>query len=302
MPQQQRVEWPAIRLAEASGISQVTLFYDPDYVEPTRSGAVFPNLERVGFVPDRRLLRAMDLGQPEAGWQEFGLMGNRPGSDRVIGNVRVGMTAWVLLFEWNPQRSAWEALLEAQDTLRPERLSLGPDFLLPLMFLTRMAFFPIGPGRGNTAARWTPCMASAQEQLAPLITGFLVTWVHGSSQAAARYRQSIERLPKHGIDQRQALSDWRQTFGMELLTALETAERLEPLIIRELEAASVRLWTEPTFPVPKGTMRFISGLLPIARWQPTPPGPREIPERASTSLETLLRWWKAWRLREGTKA
>ncbi len=301
MPQQQRVEWPAFRLAEASGISQITLFYDPDYVEPTRI-AVFPNLERIGFLPDRNILSAMDLEQPIAGWQELGIVGNRPGSDLMMGSLRAGITAWVLLFEWNPERSAWEAFLEAQETLRPERLSLGPDYLLPMMFLTRMAFFLIGPEGvrvSNIAARWTQCFAKAHKQLAPLIIGFLTTWARGSSQAAARYREAIGYTPKHRADQQQALSDWKQTFGMELLTALDSTERLEPFIIRELEAASVRLWTEPTFPVAKERMSFISGLLPIARWQPIPPGPKEMPEKAFTSLETLLRWWKAWRLRGG---
>ena len=154
MARQQRAGWNTIRLAEAAGISQITMSYNAAVVDPMRVGATLPNLEHAGFFSDRtRLPRQLDLGLLTPGWREFGMIGNQRDRELDLGQYRAGVTAWVLAFEWHPSRCAWDALLEAQETIRPQRLSLTPDLLLPCMFLTRMAHFPLTVEERGPAAQ-----------------------------------------------------------------------------------------------------------------------------------------------------
>lgn len=299
MPGQKLPGWQTWGLAEAPGISKLTMTIDTEVVSPDRLGAAFPNLEATGFLAGRESLAYLDIGQLTPGWREFGMMSFRGGSELTIGRYGAGAMAWALFFEWDPVRNAWEALVEAQDTIRPQRTSLTPDFILPCMFLTRMASFPIAVGERGPAAQWVYCFARAQKRLSPLIIGLFVEWMRGSSQAAARYRRLTGKGNPTFLDEQQkALKRWRTIFGPDLIEAAHAAERIEPVVIRGLDEGSSRLWSEGTLDVPERLVDFASGLLPIARWRPVPPGPNTLAEGTLESLATLAQAWADWRTSE----
>ena len=300
MARQQRGAWNTIRLAEAAGISQITMGYSSAMVDPMRVGAALPNLEHAGFFSDRaRLPKPLDLGSLTPGWREFGMIGHQRDRELDLERYRVGVTAWVLVFEWHPRRSAWDALLEAQETIRPQRLSLTPDLLLPCMFLARMAHFPLTVEERGPAAQWITCAALAHTRLTPLLVGLFTHWLGGQSQAARRYRAATGAgCPIHQADEKRALTQWTQLVGTELLEQLSTTERPEPVIMRALEAASIQLWTDQASTVPEQVKRLVRGLLPIARWQPHPPGPEHLDLDALSSLEALFHQWTSWRSSE----
>jgi hypothetical protein len=86
--------------------------------------------------------------------------------------------------------------------------------------------------------------------------------------------------------------------GSYRIIELQTTERVEPSIIRGLEAAGSRLWADRSLAVPGQFHFFASPLLPIARWRLDPPGPHfPLPETA-TPLDAFLETRKAWRDRE----
>jgi len=285
-----------MQLAEAAGMSQFTLLYDEEIVEPMRIGAAFPNLKDISFLTGREELPMLDFGRLPPGWREFGMLGQRPQSGLDFGRLQTGAMAWVLFFAWDPVRSAFDAFLQAQDTLRPRLMSLTPDFVLPCMYLTRMASFPLSFGERGPAVQWLSCFAQAQRRLFPLITGLYVEWIRGSSQAAARYRTSTGTgYPPFSEDQRQALTRWKNLFGTRLIDQARSTERIEPVLIRGLEAGSSELWTDRELEVPEKLLGFAAALLPIARWQPEPPGPEQLEEQAIDTLDTLLQAWEDWR-------
>ena len=143
------------------------------------------------------------------------------------------------------------------------------------------------------------CAALAHTRLTPLLVGLFTHWLGGESQAARRYRAaSGAGRPIHQADEKRALSQWRELVGTELLEQLCTAERPEPLIMRALETASVQLWTDRTSAVPEHVKGLVRGLLPIARWQPRPPGPQRLDLDALSSLEALFHQWTLWRSSE----
>jgi hypothetical protein len=290
--------WQTWGFADAPGISKITMLVDTEIVEPNRIGAAFPNLEAAAFLKSRESLAGLDFGQLTPGWHEFGMMSFRGGSEVTAGRYGAGAMAWALFFEWNPLRNndAWEALLEAQETIRPKRTSLMPDFIIPLMFLTRMAAFPVILGERGQAAQWTYCFARSQKRLSPLVIGLFVEWMRGSSQAAARYRGLTGGGHPTLLDeQKKALKRWQMIFGTDLIEAVRKAERVEPTIFRGLDAGSARLWSDSALEVPEQLVDFAAGLLPVARWQPSPPGPGTLAEGDLESLATLSQAWKNWR-------
>ena len=296
MDRQKLPGWQTWGLANATGISKITMLVDTEVVEPNRIGAAFPNLQAAGFVVSRESLVGLDFGQLTPGWREFALVSVRGGSEMTVGGYPAGTMAWALFFEWNPIRSAWKALLLAQETIRPQRTSLPPDFIFPCMFLTRMASFPIVPGERGQAAQWVYCFARAQKRLSSLVVGLFIEWMRGSSKAAARFRSSTESgYPTFLDEQQQALESWKTIFGPDLIEAAHTAERIEPVIIRGLDEGSARLWSDLACDVPERLIDFAAGLLPIARWRPFPPGPEMLAGGELESLATLSQAWKDWR-------
>jgi hypothetical protein len=167
--------WELHLLAAAPPISQILFAFDTLEADLTLIGAALPNIEYAGILPAmptfRSDTRTIELPPPPNGWAAFGLLGTRRGTDVEIGNLQLGALAWFLLFEWNPSRSAWDALLEGQDALRPQKTSLTPEFILPAMFVTRMAHFPFERGIRNVATVWVACFAQAHTSLLPVISG-----------------------------------------------------------------------------------------------------------------------------------
>lgn len=285
--------WQAMQLADAPEISRFTLLYDTEVVEPMRIGAGLPNLRHIGFLPDRASL-PFHFGSKKPGWKEFGMLGSRPRSEVTQGGIQASTFAWVLLFEWNPLRSAWDAFIDAQDTLQPQLLSLTPDFLLPCIFLTRMAPLPFMLGETSRAAEWLPCFASAQSRLSPLLISFFVAWLRGNSKSATRYRAATGPAPDYTKEQRDAQMLWKETFGQEFLQRVLAAERVEPTILRGIEAASSQLWTDRSLSIPPRAMPLVSGLLPIYCWQEQPAIAKSLDAGALSSLNTLTQQWKAF--------
>lgn len=292
--------WELHLLAAAPDMSQVLFAYDTLEADLTLVGAALPNLEHASVLPSMPTLRSdtrsVELPPPPHGWAVFGLQGSRPGRDVEIGNVQLGAVAWFLLFEWDPVRSAWDALLAGQDVLRPQKTSLMPEFILPAMFLTRMAHFPLVRGSKNVAPVWVACFAQAQSSLLPLITAFYKEWMTGTSESARRYRQLARSpLPALQPEQEEALSNWQEVFGDALLDQVRKAERLEPAIMRGLDATSTQLWTDARLAFGRQHTQLIEALLPIAQWQPSPPGPKRLYPETIASLRTLWQMWNRWR-------
>jgi hypothetical protein len=292
-------DWEAHCLAEAAGISQMLFVYDTQEVDRTLIGATFPDLEKAELLSSRPAFRSdrFSIKWPSipAGWSEFGMFGPRPGSIVEEGSLQIGAIAWFFFFEWDPVRSAWNALLDGQDSLRPQKTSLTPEFILPSMFLTRMAHFPFDGGIHRVGKQWVACFTQAQTSLLPLITGLFREWMNGSSQAARRYRRLSRSRLSLQPDQEAAILLWQRTFGSALLEHVRGTERLEPTLIRRLDTASAQLWTDGAFSFDPQRSQLIRALLPIAQWQPHPPASETLHLENTESLESLFQAWSRWR-------
>jgi hypothetical protein len=213
--------------------------------------------------------------------------------------LQYGMPRWLLALQWQPTRSAWDALLAAQDQHMPARLSLIPWLIVPLMFCARMQAFPLGRVvGGNTAARWLPQCAVAQRKLQSTLIGLYTLWIHGPTERARLYRSNAP-APLAGLTaaQERVIAELGQFVGAAPLDLIRTAHHPEPGIIRLLDQASTQLWDrEQVDRMPSGDL--LAGLLPIAGWQAEPPTPLHgiIPR----SNSELLRWWRDW-LKKGTR-
>jgi hypothetical protein len=71
-----------------------------------------------------------------------------------------------------------------------------------------------------------------------------------------------------------------------------------PTIIRGLEEASTRLWTDHSLTIPGQLLHFVSALLPFAQWRPDPVVSNIPISDNHGSLNTLLKAWKAWKTEE----
>jgi hypothetical protein len=293
-------EWKMRQLVTAPDISQVLYVYDTLVADPVLIGAAFTALERVRFLPFWPINHPdplpFELAPPPEGWAACGLQGTSPGRDAESETPLARSPAWFLIIEWNPERSAWYALLDGQETLQRQTTSQVPEGILPTMFLARMADFRLERDIQNVAVAWVPCLAQAQARLLPLIAGLFHVWMQGSSSAAERYRSlSQSPLPSLQPEQVEALSQWEAMFGTLLLHQVRKAERPEQVIMRALDATSTELWVSgPTgrfFPLQK---QLIDALLPIALWQPRPPGPKTPHPERIASLEALRRVWDNW--------
>lgn len=294
MNRQQFPGWQGIRIAELPEVSQFTLLYDSRLIDPYHVATTL-NLASAGFFMDRSVLSGFRFDPLPPGWTEFGMAGGPSGREAQLGGYRAGASAWVLLFSWNSRGSAWDAFLETQDALKPTRLSIMTSLLLPCLLLVRMA--DLSGKQGNTieAAHWVRCIAQAERRLSQLITGFYVEWMTGASEAAVRYTTETHTYPALTTEQWLALGRWERIFGGDLLDVLQTTERVEPTIIRGLEAAGSRLWTDRSLAVPGQFHFFASALLPFARWRLDPVGPPLPPPDNHGSLNALLNAWQTWK-------
>ena len=161
------------------------------------------------------------------------MVGAPTGDDHPFGSPGLSIhTMHVGIFhEWNTARagSAWDALLLAQDTLRPNLLSVPPSFILSVMALAKVAAHEIGVGR-NAVARWLPNIALADRVLTPLIEQMMTAWLAGPSKAATRYRARTRVRAATPAQSQMRL------FPQPAWAGVLTAERPEPFIMRLLHA------------------------------------------------------------------
>ena len=196
---------------------------------------------------------------------------------------------WAFVFEWQSTVSAWEALLQTQEQLRPEKLALAPQFLLPALFLARMVHFPL---REDTiAAAWTPVLAEVQTELVPLLHALYVLWMSGPTQAAARYRRLTGFTRSPSPQEQRRLTRFERVAGKGTLEAVQQAERLEPLLLRPLDTTSARLWEQPQR---VRADRLLRNLLPLACWRPVLLGPADLERFIPQSTQAVLPTWQRW--------
>lgn len=224
-------------------------------------------------------------GPQHSGWKRVGLI-SLPGSQsggtfmqrgRVLEAVHT-QDVRMLFFDWRPQplASAWDVLLATQDKLRPQNMSLLPQFILPFIFLTRME----DRIKSGLAARWLPHFDYSYRHSFSLITGLFNHWVLERRNATARkqYDQRVAHWGELNYDnmttpeQRAAVGVFERYFG-EKLGPIWEADRLEAAVIRGLEEVSFELWQEQTQPKPDNI--HFKALLPLALWWPDPPVPVE---------------------------
>lgn len=217
------------------------------------------------------------------GWKRVGLislLGSQNGgtfmkSGCVLEAVQT-QDFWMLFFDWRPlsSGSAWDVFLSSQEKLRPQNMSLLPQFILPFIFLTRME----DQIKSGLAARWLPHFDYSYRHSFALITGLFNRWVLGKRSTAAR-QQYNQRAAYWGElradqmltpDQREAVAALERYVGTKLDSIWE-AERLEAALIRRLDEASVELWQAQ----PKSDILHLKALLPLALWRPDPPVPVE---------------------------
>jgi hypothetical protein len=224
-------------------------------------------------------------GPQHAGWKRVGLislLGSQSGGTfmnrgRVLEAVQT-QDVWMLFFDWRPRPPAlaWDVLLTTQEKLRPQNMSLLPQFIVPFMFLTRME----NQIKSGLAARWLPHFDYSYRHSFALITGLFNRWVLEKRSAAAR-RQYDLRAAQWGElnddnmmtpEQREAVGVFERYVGATLESVWE-AERLEAAVIRSLDEVSFELWQGQA--PPKSDSLHIKALLPLALWRPDPPVPVE---------------------------
>lgn len=293
--------WEECQLATVPGICRMLYIYDTLEVDPALIGAAFPALERARVLPSWPVLRLdtlpFELAPPPDGWAVCGLQGVRSGRDAESEHLWPGTSAWSLIVEWNSVQSAWHALLAGQETLHQQTTSLMPECILPAMFLARMADVRLERDIQSVAAAWVPCFAQAHTRLLPLMIGLFQVWAQGSSNTDKRDRRFLlSPQPSLQPEQAEALSQWEAMFGTLLLNQVRKAERPMPVIMRALDMTSTELWVGGhTGIFGDHHTQLIEALLPIALWQPRPPGPKNPHPDRIASLEALRRVWVRWR-------
>lgn len=180
-----------------------------------------------------------------AGWRRFGVIIGVPEAEdgapdpRVLLRLETAPVQVAVFQEWNPARaaSAWEALLIAQDALRPQRLAVPPGFIVSLIALAKLAAHQGWLG-GNTLARWLPSIALAQDILSPVLNELMQVWLAGPTRAAARYRAQM------GIRTPRGLRPTVTLFRPAEWEGLVRSERPEPFLMRLLHQKSLALWRD----------------------------------------------------------
>jgi hypothetical protein len=176
------------------------------------------------------------------GWQRFGIAittANDELDPQTLFAISAAPLKVCVYQEWNPVQapSAWQAMLIAQDAIRPQMLSVPPGFLVSLMALAKLAAHQTGMG-SNSMARWRENIAVAQRVLSPVITTMMQAWLAGPSKAAARYRAQAGIRRSHEVPPKLTF------FGPSEWGGLRKAERPEPFLMRLFHEKSTALWRD----------------------------------------------------------
>lgn len=216
------------------------------------------------------------LAPVPAEWRRFGVIvgasetetgGPEPG---VLLRLQTATVQVAVFQEWNPARaaSAWEALLTAQDALRPQRLAVPPGFVVSLIALAQLAMHEQRRG-SNVLARWRTNIALAQHVLNPVMDTMMQAWLAGSSRAAARYRALMRLKAPKPFRPDLALfrpAEWEN---------LTRVERPEPFLMRLFHEKSLALWRDDALWArarANWSEEEQAAMLGLARWDSVIPG------------------------------
>lgn len=287
--------WKATGISEVAGVMHVWYAFDAMTIKP------FDGLNQLAeggfFDADTTPPLIPPISE---GWQRFGLIGaGVPLGPKKRVRVHTNVS-WFLCLDWNPVRSAYDALLAGQDIIQPQKLSLDPRIIIPLLFCARMGHWPLSR-QSNQQARWLKVLESVQSALLPLISAALTQWMLGPSAAAARYRKLIPAAASVTLSpaEKQFIGAWASLVGDEPIQAVTAAERFEPAVIRLLEQTSDALWMEPGYrdhgraalrsSAPPMHYRVFTGLLPLVLWRPDPPAD---PGNEHVTLAAIAKQWE----------
>lgn len=220
-----------------------------------------------------KLRGAQRLPALPPGWQRIGMHVGTPLGDRQLfqdAGFSPRTVQLALFHEWNAAQgtTAWEALLRAQDTLRPTRLSVLPPVIVSVMALAKLGAHQFGL-HSNAVARWLPNIALAERVLSPAVEQMMTAWLRGSSAAAARYRAGLSGVtPKRGLPT-------LRLFPKAAWEGLVAAERPEPFIMRLLHDTSEALWRDPAAwarAEADWSEDEVAAMLGLSRWDTVVPG------------------------------
>ncbi len=246
--------------------------------------------------PRRRRWRRIGLvSLPEAHSEATFMAGGRPAE---MVSTQQG---WMLFFDWRAKRykTAWSAFLKTQDDLRPQNMSLMPQFFVPLIFLTQMQ----DRVESGLARRWLAHFDYSYRHTFDLIVGLFGYWLMAQRTPAARRQYAM--YTASGTDMsniRNVMSPAQQadaeTFERHFkaqFDALCVAGRWEAVLVRSLLEASAELWHRQE-PGDLADNRMLKAILPLALWQPEADGPIEdVIQAGPDRLEDVWRQWKTAR-------
>jgi len=244
--------------------------------------------------PRRRSWRRVGLvSLPEARSQATFMAGGRPAQ------LISAQQGWMLFFDWRAKRhsAAWDALLTTQDKIRPQSMSLMPQFITPLVFLMQMQ----GNVESGLARRWLAHFDYSYRRSFDLIVGLFGRWIMEQRSPAAQRQYAM--YVASGAD----MSNLRSVMSSEQEGAVETferrfktqfeaicaAERWEAALMRSLNEASAELWRkqETSDLADNPTLK---ALLPFALWQPEPGGPvKAVLQAGPDRIGDIWRRWQA---------
>lgn len=238
------------------------------------------------------------------GWRRLGLVG-MPEVDSSIFQGRQGhpvqiagsQNAWLLFFDWRARRhpSAWQTFLTTQEKLKPRNMSLLPQFILPLIFVTRMQ----DRITSGEAARWLTHFDFCYRHTFPLVMGLFGQWVLARRSTAARRQYQLRfgggQIPESDAispDSRAAAAVFTDHFPAQS-EALLAVERWEPAFINTINAISADLWFADTPPVSRVEDEpLLKALLPLALWAENSEGPaQEVLQNGPDQLVAVWDWW-----------
>lgn len=248
-----------------------------------------------------------------AGWNRVGLMGSA--HTQMIGQgqrMKLTMTnltqgAWACVCDWEmAQGRCADTFVQAQEAFRPQKMSLDPRLIVPLLFLTRLPDLRPGmPGGRADAVRWLAVLDDLHATLLPLLNECFTAWLDGPSRPAREYaRQTGRPRGKYRLGDHPDGEFLRRLVGPTAVRRLSASERIEPAVMRLLETTSLRMWHDP--PTIQAVRRVLdnppeqpwpalaTALLSIALWQPAESAPAVLPDETTSADAAVIRQvWEA---------